>query len=233
MRDRLREWGILVDERDLGVRILFLEGFQRSREILAGRRIDLEEILVAELVGLLLGSAGRDHDLTVLLGHDRGACGQPRGIRAEQELRLVLRDQARVELLDPRALGFVIVAGEVDHVVLPARGDPAGGIDFVPPQFEAAHLGGRVVVELAGLRVREPDCQGVGCCQRRGRTSQCGRQNDPKCFRSHLFLRDPLPGTAHSRLPSGRRATKFARLIVISLNRRRTDRFSCRFIVST
>ena len=127
---------------------------------------------------LLLGAAGRDHDPVVLLRDDRGSCDQAGRIRAEQELRLVLYDDARVELLDAGILRLVVVGDEIDLVLLAADLDAAGGIDLVAPQLEAAHLRGRVVVELAALRGRESDGERI-LGERRGGAYQhgCNRQS--------------------------------------------------------
>ena len=89
-------------------------------QIQIGRRIHLEQILVAQLVCLLLRSAGGQHDSSVLLGNDCRGRHQARGVRAEEELRFVLVDDAGVELLYARIRELVVVADEIDLVLLVA-----------------------------------------------------------------------------------------------------------------
>ena len=130
LRHRLGERIVLVDEGDLRVRILLFQRRNGAGEILVGRRVELKQVLVAELIGLPLGAARGDHHLAVLLGNDRGRGDQPRRIGAEQEMRLVLHDQARVELLHARVLRFVIIADQIDLVGFAAGLDAACGIDL-------------------------------------------------------------------------------------------------------
>ena len=107
---------------------------------MAGRRDHHEQIFVAELEGLLLGAAGVEHDLAVLLGDHRRRRGEARRIGAEQELRFVLVDEPRVELLHAAAHRLVVIGDEFDHVALAAGLDAARGIDLVAPEFVAALL---------------------------------------------------------------------------------------------
>src|SRR5262249_15259989 len=140
---------------------LLLQRYNRSRQILACARIDLEEVLVAEFIGLLLGSTGGDHHLAILLGDDRSGADETRRIRAEQELRLVLYDQARIQLLTPGVLRLVIVADQIDRVALGAGLDAALGVDFIAPELDAAQLRCRIIVELASPRNGEADRKSI------------------------------------------------------------------------
>ena len=154
-------------------------------EVMVGRGDDLEQILVAELVGLGLGAAGDQHDLAVLLADHRRGRHQARGIGAEQELRLVLDDEAGIELLHAAALGLVVIGDEAHLVVLVARLDAAGGVDLVAPHLGAALLRQRIDIERAGLRHRHADGDRVlvgGESRRRGDDRR--RRNQAKRFHS-------------------------------------------------
>ncbi|MEJ2478783.1 MAG: hypothetical protein P8Y78_01150 [Acidihalobacter sp.] len=151
-----------VDQRDLGVRVLGLDRVQRALEVLVGRGVELEQVLVAELVGLTLGGAGGDHDLAELLGDHGRSGGQAGGIGAEQEVGVVLQDQAAVELLHAAGGGLVVVVLEGDLVVVVADLDAACGVDLIAPQLETEQLGLGVGVELAGFRSGEADGDGLG-----------------------------------------------------------------------
>ena len=70
-------------------------------------------------------------------------------IGAEQKIGLVLQDHARVKLLHALAVGFVIVADELDLVVLAARLDTSGSVHLIAPEFEAAVL-------LQGVHIHGP-----------------------------------------------------------------------------
>ncbi len=173
---RLGERIVRVDEGHGGLRVLGVERVDRAAQIVIGRGDDLKQVLVAELVGLALGAAGDHHDLAVLLADHGGGSGEARGIGAEQELRLVLDDEARIELLHPAALGLVVV-GDVAHLVaLVARLDASGRIDLVAPHLGAAHLGHRIHVERAGLRQGHADGDFV-FGRDRGRGSEHAQRN--------------------------------------------------------
>ena len=128
---RFRERIVGIDDGDLGVRILRLQRLDRVRQIMARRGDHHEQIFVAKLERLLLGAASIDHDLSVLLGDDRGRRGQAGRIWAEQKLRAVLVDQPRIELLHPAADRLIVVADEVHFIAFAAGFDAAGGVDLV------------------------------------------------------------------------------------------------------
>ena len=143
-----------------------------------------EQIFVAKLERLLLGAASIDHDLSVLLGDDRGRRGQAGRIWAEQKLRAVLVDQPRIELLHPVADRLIVVADEVHFIAFAAGFDAAGGVDPVAPHFVAAHEPERVDIERTGLRGSKADGDGVfgeggvgGPCE--GRGDQKGKRKQP------------------------------------------------------
>ncbi len=120
--------------------ILRRHRLHRAGQIIVGLRDHLEQVLVAQLERLCLGTAPVQHDLAVLLGDDGRRRGEPGGVWAEQELRFVLNDETRVELLDAAAHGLVVIGNEFHLVAFAARLDAAGGIDLVPPQLFAALL---------------------------------------------------------------------------------------------
>ena len=128
---------------------------------MVGRGDHLDEIFVAERIGLRLRPAGDQHQPAVLLGDHRRRRAQPRRVGAEQELRLVLDDQARVELLHAAALRLVVIGDEADLVALVADLQSAGLVDLVAPQLGAALLRHRIDVERPGLRQRHADRQRV------------------------------------------------------------------------
>jgi hypothetical protein len=126
-----------------------------------GRRVRLEQALVAEPVRLGLGTADAHHQLAVLLGnHGRGR-DQAGRVRAEQELRLVLGDQPRIQLLHAPWLRLVVVRDEAHLVVLVAGLDAACGVDVVAPHFESVQLRDRIEVERSRLRDGESDRERV------------------------------------------------------------------------
>src|SRR5207248_2631001 len=110
--------------------------------------------------------------LPILLGDDRSGGDEAGRIGAEQKLRLVLRDQARVELLYSGVLGLVIIAREIELVALTAGLDAACGIDLIAPQLDPAQLSGRIVIEPAGARNSEADLE-IVLGERRRRNTKC------------------------------------------------------------
>ena len=164
LEHRLGQGIVLVNEGGFGLGIEFLHGLNGAGQVQIGRRIHLEQILVAQLVSLFLRGAGGQHDSSVLLGNDCRSCHQARGVRAEEELRFVLVYNAGVELLYARIRGLIVVADETNLVLLAASRDTAFGVYFVAPQLEAAHLRDRLVIKLARTRHRKADGQGVVGC---------------------------------------------------------------------
>src|SRR5207249_2633129 len=121
------------------------------------------------------GRGGRDARHAVFLRHVARGLRGARSERGEQEVHLVIGDEALGRLHRARRVGGVIDVDDLDLVGLAAGLDPAFGIGGLRPQVIALLLLDAFRRERAGQRQRSADTHAV-LRQRGGARKQSGSE---------------------------------------------------------
>ena len=73
------------------------------------------DVLEALFHRRVVGSAGGDHHLAVLLGHDGGGLGKAAAVGADEEVDLIFLNQLGVERLNSVCLALIVVGLHLRH----------------------------------------------------------------------------------------------------------------------
>src|SRR5206468_6106688 len=151
---------------------------ENARQLFVGGRQDTEGEFVALAEDRLGGAVCRHHGNSVRLRDDRVGGGGGAAVRAEDELRLLVRDQLLDQGCREVGIALVVLVLDLDRVLDAVDDDPASLVDPVEPEIIALLCQASFLGLRSGQRDRGPkdNCRPGRGCARTGATARRGQE---------------------------------------------------------